>query len=504
MKLFPFLSRLSQSALSKAYFTSILGVISGLLTQLIFIKTLTEKISSSQFSLYGFIFQIVSYLTIFQLGIDFATSREISLNLGKGNRFAANYAYWFIRRFNASIIAVVVFVIAAVAFFFYNGWGLQKEYNNLSGVLLVLLFGFSQVITFSIIPNIAALIGSNLQYIANLDNVVVSILSTLLGYVLLLGGAGVYSLPIALIFWGLCNIFFLRRTVKKKCDWLDNPPVKKEKDIERKTIKYSIATTLGGLAWTIEATSDVIILNAAGLLHMVAIYVIWWRFPQMLFDLVTRFTTSATPGFAHAHGRSEEQSRKFFQKVFLMVVGGGVIVFVGIILWLPSFVQIWITNSQYYYAGYRNLSILMSLLVFIRIIGNCLGMYLISIGNVRITTNLSWIQAIVKVLCSIALVKYFSLEGIFLASIITAFLQAFVLLGYAFAHKIIPIKMIIWVCFLIIISSGSIFYTPTETNFFFFLVKILFTALLMAIIWLVSINMFGYWKLLGFKPKKII
>ncbi|MFT3703607.1 MAG: oligosaccharide flippase family protein [Agriterribacter sp.] len=496
--------RILQSAIAKAYFTSILGVISGLFMQLVFVKALTKMVSPLEFSLYGFIFQIVSYFMIFQLGLDYAISREISLNLGKADNHTANQAYWFIRRFNIRIIAIAALSIIVIALFFHFGFGLQKEYDIRTSVQLVLLFGLSQLITFSVVPNIAALIGSNLQYLANLNNVVINILSTLLGYILLLNGGGIYSLPIALIFWGFCNILFLQWNVKKRCRWLQNEPGERNKDLEKKTIRFSIATTLGGLAWTIEATSDVIILNSAGLLNLVGIYVIWWRFPQMLFDLITRFTTSSTPGFALAHGRSEHESKKLFQKVLLMISGGALIVAVGIALWLPSFIQIWINNNEYYYPNYHALSILMAILVFFRIVGNCLGMYLISIGEVSITTRLSWVQAIFKVLLGISLVHYFSLEGIFWASSITAFLQVTFLTGYLIVRKIIPFKIIAWLMVMILIGGSSFFYMPIETNLSLFLAKIIATAILVGIMWLASVNIFGYEKLLGFKTRKLI
>src|SRR5690242_5874888 len=89
---------LSRSRIIKAYLTSILGVFSGLLTQLLFIRALTNEVSPEDFSLYAFIFQIVTYLSILQLGLDFTISREIAINIEKNDLSAANYSYSFIKR----------------------------------------------------------------------------------------------------------------------------------------------------------------------------------------------------------------------------------------------------------------------------------------------------------------------------------------------------------------------------------------------------------------------
>ncbi|MBX3256534.1 MAG: hypothetical protein KF862_20530 [Chitinophagaceae bacterium] len=496
------IKRIAGSAVAKAYLTSIIGIISGLLTQLFFVKELTNKVTTSEFSLYAFVFQVVSYFAILQLGLDFATSREISLSLGKREPQSANYSYWFIRKFNRTIVLLVVIFVLITGFLFFYGIGLTKDYTPLTALLLVLLFGLTQVNTFSIVPEVAALIGSNQQYVANLSNVAVSILSTVLAYVLLTYGAGVYAMPMALIFWGLCNFIFLRRHVKKKCNWIDERPIASNPELEKKTIRYSVATTLGGLAWTIEATSDVIVLNSAGMLHLVGIYVIWWRFPQMLFDLVARFTTSATPGFALAHGRSPRESAQLFLKVFLIACGGGLIVFAGISVWLPSFIKIWIDKVEYQYVDSVHLSRLMGLLVYLRIIGNCLGMYLIAIGKVKITTRLSWVQAIIKIIAAIILVSNFSLTGLFIASIIAASMQVSILGIFLLKEKILSFKLICWLVIATLICSSALYVQTVETDLVYFLLKIFCTAVAIAAIWAFCVWSFGFQNVIGFRLLK--
>lgn len=484
--------RVFKSAITKAYLTSILGIFSGLLTQLFFIKQLTSRVDSSEFSLYAFVFQVVGYFAILQLGLDFATSREISLNLGKKLPANANYSYWFIRRFNKWIIFFVGLISLLTAILFYYKVGLPDGYNSHIAMLLVFLFGLSQINTFIIIPQVAALIGSNMQHVANLNNVIVSILSTLLAFIFLINGAGVFAMPLALIFWGVANYFFLLHLVNKHCVWKEKSPIAINKQLERRTIKYSLATTAGGLAWTIEATSDVIILNAVGLLNMVGLYVIWWRFPQMLFDLVTRFTISANPAFALAHGRSVDDGISLFQKVLIIASGGGLMTYAGIAIWLPSFVEIWIGRSEYLYPKSDTLAFLMGLLVFCRIIGNCLSSYLISTGDVKITTKIAWAQAIGKVILATVLLKSYSLNGLLIASVCASLLQVLFLTIYLYRKKVIDIKLIFFN--LAMLVSGTIFsqIKAVETNLVFFLLKITITAIVILGVWALLLYLFGY------------
>ncbi len=486
---------ISNSAIAKAYLTSVLGVISGLVTQLVFIRELTIRISPDEFSLYAFVFQVVSYFAILQIGLDYATSREISLSLGRNELSTANYSYWFLRSFNKKIILVVICCILLATLFFWQGWGPSKV-NPTMGAILILLFGITQITLFLTVPEVAALIGSNKQYIPNISNLLINLLATVLGYFLLINGSGVYSMPIALILLGPINFLVLRRLVRKVCTWISVKSTKKDRQLEKRTIRYSILATLGGLAWTVEATSDVIILSSAGLINLVGVYVIWWRFPQMLFDLITRFTTSASPGFAITHGHNQEDSFRLFQKILAFAACGALIVFCGISVLLPSFIQIWLNNDNYQYTDANMLAFLMGLVVFVRIIGNCFGTFLVAVGYVKITARVSWIQAIVKIILGFALVKTYSLTGLLSASLAAAFFQ-FAILGVVLhKKKMLSAKLIVFIIILLLAGGSTFFIQFMEVNTVLFVMKAFFTAAAGFSFWVLIMFLLGYKSLL--------
>ena len=495
--------QVSGSLVAKAYLTSILGIISGLFTQLVFIKGLARTVTAEEFTLYAFIFQIVSYLAIFQLGLDFTTSREISLNLGKNDPAMANYAYWFIKRFNKKIVWLVILVTLLGAVYFYLGYGLQARYDPGVAAELLLLFGAWQVVVFLILPKVAALIGSNQQHIANINNVVVNIISTLGAWVLLQFGFGLYALPLSLLLFAIANNIFIQHLVRRYCAWRTERPSERDIDREKKTIRFSVVTSLGGLAWTIEATSDVIILNAMGLMHLVGLYVIWWRFPQMFFDLATRLTTSSIPALTSAYGRSEKESFQLFEKLLLVVSGFGMLIFVGLVLWLPSFVQIWV-GYKYYYPNYKVFGFLVGFLVFTRIIGNCFGMYIIALGKVKVTTTLLWVQAVFIVLLAVLLTRFFKLEGLLFASVIASFIQVFGVGKYLFQMKAIPPRMVFLLTMIVVTSALVLYYTPIiETQWDSFLLKVLITAVTSLLLYVLYIWALGYNKTIALKNLKL-
>jgi O-antigen/teichoic acid export membrane protein len=486
-------SYFSGSKIFKAYFTSILGVFSGLLTQLLFIRELTKTISTEQFSIYAYIFQVVSYLAVFQLGMDFTISREVAINLASNNYSLANYSYGFIQRFNRKVIIIASCCVSLLALGFLFGIGLDTdEGNRLSATLLVLLFGVFQVLNFFVRPYTAALIGANYQNVVNLNNVFINIISTVFGYILLKIGFGYYSLPFAMVFWAVVNIYVLKRLVNTKCPWIfsERQPINKE--LDKASFKFGLTGTLGGVAWTIESTADVILLNAAGLVNLVGLYVIWWRFPQMFFDLASRLTTSAYPSIAAANGQSEENTRRLFSKLLLVVSGFSFIISIGLFFWLPAFINLWV-GPKFSYEGAHMFSMLIALLVFFRIVGNCLGMSMVSIGYVRVTSLLSWIQAGIKVVGGYFLLRQFGLQGLVAASVVCSLIQVLFLAQYCVRKRLLSKGLILLV---VIMGLFPLCFIGTEmvatAHIGYFIVGGILTVLASSVVWYATITLTGF------------
>lgn len=422
-----------------AYSTSLLGIVSGLLTQLIFIRELAHVVPNDEFALYGFAFQIVAYLNILQLGLDFATSREIALKLGQNDSIGAYQSYKFIRRFNYKICVVGFILVLICAVLFYNGIGISAKFDAAIAGKLILLFGASLFINFLSNPNIVALIGSNMQAKVNVNNILITITSTVVAFVLLkTTSLGVYSMPLSLIAFNALNVYLLKRKAYKYCkEWLvRNSSIVVPPGFSKSILKFSVVTTIGGLAWTIEATSDLFILNGVGELSLVAFYVLWWRFPQMAFDLATRLTSSSLPSMNASYGKSEKDAKLIFNRLLLLVGGIGFCIYICIASWLPAFINLWV-GPQFFIEDMKITSFLIGLLVYSRIIGNCFGMFAITIGKVNFTTTMSWIQALIKVAFAIILVKELGLKGLFIASIIGSLFQVFSCAFLLFKRKLL-------------------------------------------------------------------
>ncbi len=484
----------------KAYSTSLLGVFSGLLTQLVYIRELAHMVSTNDFTLYAFVFQITAYFNILQLGLDFATSREIALKLGQSDPQGAYHSYLFIKRFNNKICIGGLVLVILCSLLFYNGRGIASGFSALMAAKLVILFGVSLFITFLSNPNIVALIGSNKQSIVNINNILVTITSTLVGFILLkTTPLGVYAMPLSLIAFNSLNFFLLREKAIRYCSWLTSSiSLKIAKGNNNSILKFSILTTIGGFAWTIEATSDVFILNGTGYLALVGFYVLWWRFPQMFFDLATRLTSSALPSLNTSFGKSEPEAKVIFNRLLIIVGGIGFMIFICIATWLPAFINLWV-GPQFFIEDLQATSFLIGLLVYSRTVGNCFGMFTISIGRINYSTILSWVQAIVKVIIAIVLVKQFGLKGLFMASVVGSVIQVTGCAVLLLKRKLLRTDVLLLLTIGYFIPFILIFFNIEEkASLFTFLYGTLITLGCAIIAWVLFIEIISLNKKLAF------
>ncbi len=410
----------------RAYGTSLLGVFSGLLTNLWLLREITLVVPAHDFGIYAFVVQISAYLAILQLGLDFAASRQIAECLGRHDLPAANRAFSDLWRFNLRIVWLGLPVVLGIAALFWFGIGLKGPADlhtaHLAGEI-ALVAGASQLVSFVARPFSAALIGSQIQATVNIVAVLRTVTTTFLAFGLLKSGCYILSVPIAEVFTQCLAFLVLRGVVHRNCRWRE-AAVETTAGSKRLSpmFKYGWLTSLGGVAWTIEAGMDVVILGYFTDAKTVAAYALWWRFPQMIFSLCSRLADSAFPRFSHSFGSSPEAARAIFTKVTYLTLGLATLALVGISFWLHPFVDLWIGAA---YVGAQNayLPLGMGLLVCLRACGNLLGMFWLASGRAEFTTVLAWIQAALKIALAVWLVPRWGIMGIVAASCGSSLLQ---------------------------------------------------------------------------------
>jgi O-antigen/teichoic acid export membrane protein len=411
-----------QNRILRAYGTSLLGVFSGLITNLWLLREITRHVSVTDFGIYAFVLQVSAYLNILQLGLDFAASRQIAESLGKKDPAAANRAYWELKRVNRLSVGFVLVAVIALSLAFQSGLLLPNAGQGHLATGVAALAGTALTIAFLSRPYSAALIGT--QYLSTVNVLTASrtVVTSLLAYLILVRGYGILSVPIAEVVMQFLAWIVLGHLYRRHCSWRTTTPSAGDKSLRRSLLKFGTIATLGGFAWTVEGTSDVLILGWLAGPVLVATYVLWWRFPQMLFDLCTRLAFSAFPGFAQRHGESAEASRVLFQKVSTLTVGLATMALLGISLWLPPFIHNWV-GGKFAVADPHLLAFGMGLLICLRTCGNLLGLFWMTTGRATLTTVSNWAQAAVKVGLALVLARKYGLVGLVGASCVAAAFQ---------------------------------------------------------------------------------
>jgi O-antigen/teichoic acid export membrane protein len=433
-------------------------------------------------------FQITSYLAILQLGLDFAGARAIAESIGKSDSLKANNVYWEVVRYNrySAMFCAVIVAVATAALWY--GIGVSSIPVGKLAASITLVAGSAQVIAFISRPYASALIGSQYLVIVNLISVGSTILTSLIAYILLMMGWGILCIPMAGLAISCISLLVLRWQTSLRCVWRTKHAPLSNSDVMKSIIGFGSLTSLGGIAWTIESTVDVMLLGAFIGPSAVAIYVLWWRFPNMIFSLCSSLVNSSFPSFAERHGQSTEEASNLLNKVSYLTVGIATLALIGISLLLPSFMHLWVGPDYSIMQG-NLIAFGMGVLVSLRSYGNLLGMFWLASGQARFPTLLSWIQAVIKVGLAVLLVKPLGLKGVIIASCVASFVQVIVLAYNLYKRASLKTKTInhaiVLTSLALATSLSAIYGLELQLSLIGFLIVALLTSMIWSGLWLV-------------------
>jgi len=361
------------------------------------------------------------------MGLDFAASREIAARLGAEDEAGANQAFWELNRFNRRMTALAAGAVvlgASVLWFWGHFAGAESNKQMMAEVLF--LSGLAQVLQSLARPYVAALVGSRRQPMVNVIQTANSLITAALAYGLLKLGMGVFCLPIsALLIWGI-TLGVFQRAAARHAPWRSSTACAPDKEAFKRIFKFGSLSTLGGVAWTVESTSDIFILGLATSPAVVAAYVVWWRMPQMLFDLCTRLAYSAFPDMAHRNSKGEEEIRGLFSKVAWASLFLGTLACVGLGLWLPTFMGHWL-GGKHRLDNEHYIAVMMGVLILFRVVSNFMSLFSFSQNSMSRSVISSIAQAVVKVGLGVVLVQRFGLAGVLAASILASLIPLYLI-----------------------------------------------------------------------------
>jgi O-antigen/teichoic acid export membrane protein len=475
-----------------AYSTSLLAIASGLLTNFWLLREITFVISPQDFGVYAYVMQICAYLPLLQLGIDFAGMRHISQSLGRKDPAEANDMFAGLLLFNHAAVVIGIVVVAALSAALWRSPAWLGVLNHEGAAYLAaqicLVAGTAQNVAFLSRPYSAALMASENQATANIVIVLRTVSTTAIAFGLLKFGFYIFSVPVAEIITQCFNYFVLRALARKRCKWLESrrhSAFAMKYQAMMPLVKYGAITSLGGVAWTVESGADVLILGYLSTPQIVASYFLWWRFPQMLYDLCTRLSFSAFPSLSHNLGASKGSAVVLLRKVGDASSGLATLAFVGISIWLPSFMHIWI-GAGYAPMHDELIPVLMGLLVCLRTWGNLFGLFWLALGRTGLGAALSWCQAIVKVCLGLWLGGRYGISGLLIASCVAATLQVAVTGFHLYRSNFLNTAIVLRLGFLLALATCVVLLGmlhPPNVGWLEFLLGVVATALCWGAVW---------------------
>jgi hypothetical protein len=303
----------------------------------------------------------------------------------------------------------------------------DEQFGSLVTELIGLL-GLGQVVGFFTRAEVAALSGSQRLATVNLIRFGQTFTAVGIAYLLLTLGWGVLCQPAADLLTQAGGYLLLRRSTRATCDWY-SPDVTDLWTGFYRVGRFAFFSSLSGLAAVVDSIADVLILQASpDGLNAIAYFTVWQRAPILLHAVTNNLLNSAFPTLTTSVAADEAVGRRLFQTVSYPVVGLGTLCFLGLGLWLPSFVHLWV-QGRYDLANGGQLAWPAGGMTCIRLTVNLMVLYVYSVGRTAFVAWLMWTQCLVKIATAVVLVPRYGLAGLYLAYFICSLIPFSALLG---------------------------------------------------------------------------
>jgi len=371
----------------------------------------------------SFIREFLNYINTVNFGIPTAISALVAKNLKQGKDRGENGKVLKMLRAAGQLqqlIAVIAFFIAIVVAIFLNKIveGLPPENLQMARVY-TLISGF--VIALTLSSGLYAAVIKGLQYIAQSTyyNIINTLITTILGVVLVYYGWSLYGLALAALI-GVLFFFVLVRRLTARAGirlQLFKPP-----------LEYgSIRDVLGISGWVFVASiggmlslqSSRVILGITPGLGMVAVnkYSLLMALPLILKTQANRFAVLMRPGLTQKYFNDESKNGTIRIITVLLKVYSFLAVSVFIVIWLINglFVKRWV-GQQYYAGDTANLFIALVTSMFIFTFSYKMLLHVKFEFKRRGLTLL--VNGVVNIIAALVLVRYYGIRGVIIAGLI--------------------------------------------------------------------------------------
>ncbi len=387
--------------------------------------------------------RILSYLSLAELGLGSALIYRLYKPLAENDKEqvsiimnTANHFFIKIGFFILGLLFALMFLIPIII--------KNNSYDNFYLYKIFILIGIPYVIEYLWYKKYYILLCSDQkQYIVNLVINGCTIIYDIIVIIALINGISLTTFVLLNYPFIIIKGIGLQMVCKKRYSY-----IKKTNKIDKNSVELSKDVFVHNLGYSINNSSDQIVLSIFNGLSFVSIYSSYYYIVKYLKDAVDAILKSTTHSFGNLFAQKEDRNKKgysvykeylSFSSVFAIIIT--TTFFVSII----PFINIWIGKSEYILSFPAILAF--TCLVFANIITIPISIMATSNGVFKQTKYYSFLATIVNILLSILLIKKYEIAGIVFATVFS--------------------KLFIWAPLTIKVLYRDVFFEHSKKDFYF-------------------------------------
>jgi O-antigen/teichoic acid export membrane protein len=474
--------------------SAFLGIISSqlyavilILISLFSVPIIIKHLNSELYGLSIIIFQITTYLGLFDFGLTVGVERYLA---GTRDDTGANkeglkriistslIAYTFL----AAVIMIVGNIFAPFAVSLFNApmkysSGIQSIISIISvliGLQLIL-----RAIGGIFFAHQRQLLSNTLSFVLNLCSVCLTILFVCFGYGL---WSFAYSQIITFVINAVLNIYFF----KKYYSYIEFKVQYFDRGLLKELISYGFSSFIMVFSVQIIFQTDRILIGYFISLTAVSIYSLSTKIPELLTQFLWKITDNSFPAIVEVSNKDAESFMGIHNKLMTITISLSTVTFWYILLASHSFISLWV--GEKYYAGFFFIFIATYLYLiqhtFIHVSAMCLS----AAGMAKKMAFMYLLEAVLNLTLSILLIKHFQLAGVIFGTIISGLLTTvwyipYLLIKYSQSNIFVYLSSIVKPVFIVSIVD-IVLYELLKVKFYNinnWLTLILYSALFLLV-----------------------
>ena len=444
----------------------IIVIILGLLVPKLFLNRFGSEVNG----LINSINQFISYLMIFEAGIQSVATQSLYRTIGQSDKKSTNEILSAVNKNYRKIGILYFFGLLSLALI-YPIFVTVSSIGYIEIALIILFSGLANVFSFFVHAKYRILLAvDGKSFVINGINICTTLLNNAIKIILLLFTNDVLFIIIASFVVALIPAFSIMLVISRGYKWIDLSEIPNYSALRQN--KAALIHQISGL---IFSSTDIIILTIFCDLKVVSVYTVY----KMVCDYMMQFIKMPFTSFSFRLGQAYNVDKSnYSKKIDLAEVTTSTLafsLFAVTFCLLPTFVSIYtkgVTDINYTDTKLAFLFVVCQLLNYMR---HPMTSTITYAGHFQETVSRTILEAVINLTVSIACVQFFGIYGVLFGTVCALSYRTADIIVYANKRllgrspkKTFNLYLILWVCFIltvIINSALGIVINSTFTSF---------------------------------------